>query len=332
MLKHNKKFIIIDKLDHSSASRIATGVINPISGQRLVPNWRLNKLCPFAQKYYAEIEDNFREIFFNKLSIIKLTNNKIDLEKLKKLKVSNEYSKYLINTECRIIYDKILNSNFESSEILGSHCDTTTLLDILANEFKKNRIFKADNFYYENLILDKGKVCWKNFKASNIVFCEGPRAVNNPWFSKLPFENSKGEVLTLRLKGKKHLSIKSTLFKNGKWLMPVAEQKFMAGSTYCRDFLDNKVTNDARTEIINGVEKFCCLNFAVVLQQAAIRPTVKDHLPIIGSHKLHSQISIFNGLASKGVYFAPYCAVQLANNLIYGNSVERALDVNRFIY
>src|SRR5882757_9876638 len=49
-------FAIADAGHTDAASRIAAGIINPITGRRLVKSWRIDELLPLARQSYREIE------------------------------------------------------------------------------------------------------------------------------------------------------------------------------------------------------------------------------------------------------------------------------------
>src|SRR5436190_3266781 len=53
--KANKSFIVIDNDQPNSASRIAAGIINPVTGRRIVKTWMIDELIPFIQKAYTDL-------------------------------------------------------------------------------------------------------------------------------------------------------------------------------------------------------------------------------------------------------------------------------------
>ena len=61
----------------------------------------------------------------------------------------------------------------------------------------KNNAFVESTFDYADLKMETSAVCWNNFKAKGIIFCEGYKNINNPYFNHLPFKLTKGEVLSV---------------------------------------------------------------------------------------------------------------------------------------
>ena len=53
--KEKKSFLVIDNNYNNSPSKIAAGIINPVTGRRLVTVWMVDEVLPFAWKAYQEI-------------------------------------------------------------------------------------------------------------------------------------------------------------------------------------------------------------------------------------------------------------------------------------
>ena len=52
--KNGQSVHIIDNAHEGAASKVAAGVINPVTGRRFVKSWMIDDLIPFAkQTYYA---------------------------------------------------------------------------------------------------------------------------------------------------------------------------------------------------------------------------------------------------------------------------------------
>ena len=60
LLQHNKKILVIDKFNPNSASNIAAGVVNPITGRRMVKSWLIDDVLPFAKSTYRLLENQLQ--------------------------------------------------------------------------------------------------------------------------------------------------------------------------------------------------------------------------------------------------------------------------------
>ena len=47
--------MVIDDFQPNSSSRVAAGIINPVTGRRMVTVWLAGEILPFAAKAYSEI-------------------------------------------------------------------------------------------------------------------------------------------------------------------------------------------------------------------------------------------------------------------------------------
>src|SRR5436190_5027065 len=51
--------IVVEENKPNSASRVAAGLINPVTGRRLVKSWMIDDLIPAFKKVYGEFENDF---------------------------------------------------------------------------------------------------------------------------------------------------------------------------------------------------------------------------------------------------------------------------------
>src|SRR2546430_2259631 len=53
--KENKSFIVIDKNESRTPSKVSAGIINPVTGRRMVKVWMAEQILPFAWEAYNGI-------------------------------------------------------------------------------------------------------------------------------------------------------------------------------------------------------------------------------------------------------------------------------------
>jgi glycine/D-amino acid oxidase-like deaminating enzyme len=61
----------------------------------------------------------------------------------------------------------------------------------------------------------------------------------------------------------------------------------------------------------------------IVDHQAGVRPASRDRRPILGQN-------ILNGLGSRGVLLAPWCATHLVDHLLAGRPIDPEVNASRF--
>ena len=52
---------------------------------------------------------------------------------------------------------------------------------------------------------------------------------------------------------------------------------------------------------------------------------------MVGVHAKHKQLSVLNGLGTRGVMIAPTVAKNLFHHLEYGEKLDQEIDIKRFV-
>ncbi|MBT4665014.1 MAG: FAD-dependent oxidoreductase, partial [Opitutae bacterium] len=156
-----------------------------------------------------------------------------------------------------------------------------------------------------------------------IVFCEGFRVKDNPWFSALPFAPVRGEILEMA-------DARTEFLNGGTWFLPQGSGKALAGSTFDWDDLESGPTDAGTTRILEGLSYLNDPKPSVTGRRSGVRPGTRDRMPIMGTHPANPSISIFNGFGSRGGTLIPLCAELFAESLLEGNPLPEELDLRRF--
>ena len=190
---------------------------------------------------------------------------------------------------------------------------TRLLLTSLKEFFIARECYRQANVDYQDIQLQPS-LRWQDISANQIIFCEGHHATNNPWFSWLPFQLVKGEILTL-----KHQSqLPDKILNFGDWVIPLNFHDIRIGATFDRENLDTLPTERGKNELMNALKVISAdLAQAILLDhQANIRPCTLDKQPFIGHHPHHPQFAIFNGFGAKGSLQIPWFFRQFADALV----------------
>lgn len=323
LLKRNKKVIVIDKKNDSSASFVSAGIIHPVTGRRIVKTWMADELLSFARTTYREIEKQFGESIFHPLKVLELLSAPKEYNDWMARSAEKEMAGYIENTENAVNYTDYLQPFYRSITVNeSSWIDTGKLLRIFRNYFYSRDILIDEKFNNDDLHSEQQGVVYKNLSAQKVIFCEGHEAKYNPFWSHLPFFLSKGEVLTIRAEMDLSHILNRKIF-----ILPVANNLFRVGSTYSWDKPDNIPTEAGREFLESQLKQILKIPFEVVEHKAAVRPTVKDRRPFLGLHPAHDSVGIFNGMGTKGCLLAPYFADHLAGYLSGTNELMKEVDV-----
>jgi glycine oxidase len=167
-------------------------------------------------------------------------------------------------------------------------------------------------FLYDLLRISSAKVEWRDIRARYVIFCEGYRMSENPYFNAIQLNPAKGEVLNLEAPD----FVDQRIIQCGKWLFRSLSGEILAGTTYSWDRLDETPTNEAKDQITKEMQSFCKFGFEVSDHRAGVRAVTKaDNRPIVGVHPNWPRLAILNGFGSKGALQVPFSARQLLENL-----------------
>ncbi len=280
LIQRDCKVVIIDNAKEN-ASQVAAGLINPITGMRFAKSTDVDTLLPAARSYYAKLADFFHQDFYHEKSMLRIFRSAEELKNCEKRLHQAEYQKYLGNTaeQGNLINNLATPFGFLEQKQTG-YLATRPLLNCLTQFFMAHDCYRQLEFDYQAIQLSPF-LRWQDMTPQQIIFCEGYRANKNPWFSWLPLQPVKGEILTLQ-----HTSILPDKILNfGNWLTPLNSQQIRLGASFDHDQLNTEITVQAKNALLKSLQEIAPLiQTTVISQQAGIRPCTQDRQPFIGKH------------------------------------------------
>src|SRR5215469_2892765 len=167
---------------------------------------------------------------------------------------------------------------------------------------------------------------WRDVRAQYVIFCEGYRMTENPYFNAIRLNPAKGEVLTLEAPDFSDPRI----VQCGKRIFRSLSGEILAGTTHSWDQLDENPTCEAKDQIRKGIQSFSRFDFEISDHRAGVRAVTKaDNRPIVGVHPTWPRIAILNGFGSKGALQVPFSARQLLENLEQNEYLHSEIAVCR---
>ena len=323
--KANKTFLVIDNSQPTSASRIAAGMISPVTGRRIVKTWMIDELFAFIVPAYEELG--------NELGIKTIAQKSlIDFHPTPQMKLAfderlNENAEFLFQPKDQQLYTASFNFDFGFGEV--NPCYVVNLNEIMQAWRKKllsNNQLLEEDFEIDNLQQTENSVSYKNIKAQKIIFCDGISSAQNPFFKALPFALNKGEAILIEAP-----DIPSThIFKKGMMLTAIENNLYWIGSNYLWEFPDDRPTEQFRRQTELLLKNWLKVSFRIVDHKASIRPANIERRPFVGFHPVYKNTGILNGMGTKGCSLAPFFASQLTANLISGEEILPEANINRF--
>ncbi|WP_309379946.1 NAD(P)/FAD-dependent oxidoreductase [Cerasicoccus frondis] len=314
---------IIDNGHRTSSSRVAAGMVNPVQGQRLNLAWRIEDCLPATLDFFARMEHEFGRTFFHQTPILRLVNNEKEAAFLEQRQADERFQPFLGSFEPPGS-NAPLSDEFGGLKIFRSgYVEMNPLLDCLRDHFDSAGMLCAAEFVYEELELTDNGVRWRDESAERIIFAEGFRILENPWFKDFNFQPNKGQILTVS----SDQAFPTHPINRSKWIIPQPDGTAWCGSTYGRGQTDFETTDEGCEEILSKVAATLPEHrLTVVNRRAGVRCSTGDHVPRAGFHPEHPRLGVFNGFGSKGNVFVPWLALQFTENLINGAPLPEECD------
>ncbi len=325
LMKGGKTVVVIDEPSTFSASKVASGVINPVTGRRIVQTWEIETIMPYAVKVYTELGNEL------KLNLIRQCNI-LDFHSTPQMKLA--FDERLLNDTTFLKlpnnpnqWNDYFNPSFGIGEI-----NPCWLIDIQAMlDGWRKKLIEQDSlinihFNFSDVSIAEDQIIYKDHIANKIIFCDGTTGFNNPYFNLLPFAPNKGEALIVSIP-----NLPSTnIYKQGISIVPWKDGLFWIGSSYEWNFTDPNPTNAFKNKTEQQLKHWLKIPYTIVDHIASVRPANMERRPFIGFHPIHSSVGIMNGMGAKGCSLAPFFSNQFKESILNGCPINPLVDVNRF--
>ncbi len=320
-----KKVMVLDDPSLSSASRVAAGLYNPLIFRKLGKTWNADKLLPFAEAFYCRAEAQLSASFFHPMPLARIFSSIQEQNDWALLATDPDFAPFM-EAEAQLSENdrqRVQASFGHGIARQTGYLDIPAFLEV-ARTLLEIREEKVDHRLFQ---ANDTAVVYRDIQASAVIFAEGYRVKENPYFNWLPVQPLKGEILTIEASGVPEHTI---LNKSG-FLLPMGGQRFRAGATFDWSSQDEMPSEKGKTELCQKLDKMIGPAYTLHGQQAGIRPTVRDRRPLIGVHPQVKRFYAFNGMGTRGVILAPYYAAQLYRMLEQGIAPDPEVDLVRFL-
>jgi len=330
LIKQGQQVLLVDSCLEQTASRTAAGLINPVTGKRLVKSADIDVHLKASKRLYQQLTAYFKKEFLFKKPFSRLFLSQADINQWQKRQEDIGYKAYLGKAF------RADDKTFLSDESLGgftqpqcAYLDTVLLLDELRQFFVQKNSFINATLNVDDCLLSNEGLEWQGHLAKKVIFCDGYQLQNNQWFKYLPLQPVQGEILTMQT----DQVLPKEIVHFGKWLLPLQGGRFKLGATWQWKPLDNKPSITALNDLIAALtEQFPYLKKATLVERKiGVRPGTKDKMPFLGVHPNHSQVMVFNGFGSKGSLTIPWYSECFVNYLLKGEPLPKEANINRYI-
>lgn len=318
---------VIDRDEPLTSSKVAAGIVTPISGRRVARSWRVDEFLPAAREFYARTEAELGATFYSPTPYVRMLPTAEERRRWQEKRSDPEFQRLLTHPQPQPVLDaSLFNAPEEGLEMQSAWLNVRAWLAASQARLKQRGEWITGEAQAGEVAVTPDGVAVAGLTARHVVFCQGWEAAQNPHFPWLKWKSAKGEILNFSAPDLREQRIVNL----GGWMLPMGRDGlFRAGSTYAWDDFTTTSTQAARDAIEARLHRALRVPFTITGQEAAVRPIINESKAVIGLHPAKPRIGFFNGLGSKGVLHAPFFAAQLAALLTDGTPVEYAVDVCR---
>ncbi|MBX2931709.1 MAG: FAD-binding oxidoreductase [Chitinophagaceae bacterium] len=313
--KAGKNILVFDEPKNNTASKVTSGVINPVTGRRIVRTWMIEEIMPFAAHAYQALENELNISLIHQCNILDF-HPTAQMQNAFDERVNEET--YLSNVKDTESWRNYFNYDFGIGEINPCwQINIQALIQEWRKELQKNNQLIEEKFSVEQI---------KDYADSKIIFCDGVANIDNTFFHLLPYAANKGEALIVEIKDLP----RTNMYKQSCAIVPWKDDLWWIGSNYEWNFENDLPSKEFRESMEQKLKSFLKLPYKIITHIAALRPANVERRPFVGLHPTHKNIGILNGMGTKGCSLAPYFAHQLAENLMNNKPILAYADIQRF--
>lgn len=326
LVLRGKKIVLLDNPEASSSSRVAAGIIHPIvpKGARLT--WMGETLFPIIQPWYQKWETRLNATFYQSMQGFQIHPNADTAAFWQQRADSPEMNSWIAPSSRG---DNLTGIQIPYGFNSIHHCarlDTNAFLNAALLWLKDKTTIEHGKFDHTSLKKQDQHWQYGQHIANGVVFCEGIGVLENPWFNKLHFHPTAGDILTLRF----DKSLPKALYKNRSWLVPDGNGNWLGGSTFHKGSLETTPVSEDAEKMMLQIRSWTTIPFTLMHHRRGVRPTVEGRRAYLGEHSKETGLFVYNGLGSKGSSLIPWLSPMMADFLCTGKPVHSDVDISRF--
>ena len=319
-------FLVIDNNEARAPSRLAAGIINPITGRRHVTTWMADQLLPFVWEEYQALGNALKIEAISRKDIIdffpspqmRLSFQQRTAEQAAYISISHEENQYRNYFQYDFGFGEI-------KPVYTAHLEK--ILPAWRSQLEQNGQIRTEQFDPSLLTVHTDHITYKDIIAGKIVFCDGCSGADNPFFKNLPFAPNKGEALIVEIPDLPA----DRIYKKGLSLVPLStKNQWWIGSAYEWDFEHPDPTPAFMEKTRQVLNHWLKIPFYIRDHVAGVRPATLERRPFVGWHPLNPAVGILNGMGTKGCSLAPYFARELVLQIRNNTPISAEADISRF--
>lgn len=324
-LQHNKTILVLDN-DSQNSSKIAGGLYNPVILKRFSEVWGAQAQLVIMNEFYTQLKPKIGRQFDFKMPIVRKF---FSVEEQNNWFAASDKPGLapFLSTQLHFKEYKGITAPFGYGEVVHTgYVDTASLLESYRNYLIENHWFRQESFDYTAIVFEEDSVHYKDLQAKHIIFAEGFGLHANPYFNQLPLDGTKGELFIIKAPD---LDL-DVIVNTSVFILPLGNDLFKVGATYNWKDKTDLPTEEGKAELVERIQEIIGCDFEIITHFAGVRPTVRDRRPLVGTHPIHKQVHVLNGLGTRGVMLGPAMAKALYDAVENQIPLHKNIDIQRF--
>ena len=324
--QRGEPFVIVDRDEAVTSSKIAAGLLTPITRMRISRSENYGPWWAEATRFYRARERLLGQRFLHAQPSVRLFKNEEEPKRWAKRELDAEVQRFVHKHPPTPLVDPALfnapRGGFQMKH--AGYLETALYLQASRRFFETQGRWVNAEFQLSDLMVNADNVQWQGQTFRQVIFCTGWEAVKHPWFEWVPFEPARGTILTARV----DLNGERRLLNGGCWLQPRSDGTVRIGSTYEMKFSNPNEADPAKlADLHERIRRFIKVPVEVLGQQTAVRPIIAKQRTLIGRHPARPRVAFLNGLGSKGTLRSPFFARTLVEHLLDGTAIPPTMDL-----
>ena len=361
-IRRNRRVAMVDQPTPSTSSRVAAGLITPITGNRLASSWDFQSFFSSANLFYPYAQSNSHTTFWSPKPALRIFITQEESELFERKWENIDESSLSEIQQCGITAKRLPPSYFNPinapfggfSMEPAARLDTNAFLNATHSYLhQRQSFFNAHINLQSEVIATQDGFEFPSLKIQSQYLCLALGAAPCPTnlFPSIPLHPARGDILEILLPTPLNSLAQhsptpplDSVIHRDAWLVPLANNSFLLGATYDRHSLDPTTDSTAgllaRQELLNRINQWFTTpgsslsnhmidESSIQHHRAAVRPASYDRHPLIGPHPNNTNLLCFNGLGSKGSLMAPKLASILWDSILNRTPIPKNLHWNR---
>lgn len=185
VLQAGKTCMVVNDSHTAAASQVASGVINPVTGRRIVQTWMIDTFLPFALKAYTDLGAQLNVYIVKEASVVLIHPS---LQMQESFEYRYEHENVYLQKNNASDFEACMYTPFGTGQINQTiWIDLNLMITGWRQQLINNTQYIDAKFDIADLQITNEGVSWNEIQASRILFCDGIASMENPYFKMLPF-------------------------------------------------------------------------------------------------------------------------------------------------